>query len=136
MNKIYIAGASVEREVVKQYIERARALGYEITLDWTESVEACAKRGIRDTDLSRTERAEFAAGDRDAVFAADVVWLIVPKDPKSSIGCWVEFGMAIAWVDSLVITSGVDASIFCELANHQFPTHEAAFAFLTRRIGK
>lgn len=126
---IYIAGASRELDLVSSYIDKVEASRHRINLDWTAAIRENMAKGLTDKDMSREDRKKHAEMDRDAVFHADCVWLMVPEDPKSSIGCWVEFGMAVA-SGATVIVSGKNASIFCELADYIFETHDEALEWL------
>jgi len=143
-NKIYIAGGWDERvTVVRPYIDKALRAGFTITLDWT------LEEGIKDADrgdslLVSEVRLRAAQMDSRAINRADIFWLLAPSY-KGSSGSWWELGYAMA----LAANSGVEGklgghrkdiivsgpnwkrSIFTELIQNRFDTHEEAFTFLT-----
>lgn len=108
--RIYVAGASSQLYRAKAAIKLVRQLGYEVTVDWPESIEAY---GILSDYKARLGS---ATEDWDGVRAADVVWFLAPEDNYPSTGAWVELGMAIQ-AGKRVIASGacVDACIFTSL---------------------
>jgi hypothetical protein len=121
--RVYIAGGSSERlAVARPLIERAKELGVDVTADWT-----------RDPgwDLGRTptldELRESARRDIAAIEAADVVWLVVPR--QKSEGASAEVGYALALRKRLVVSGEVGArNIFALLARPEdrFASHEEA----------
>lgn len=126
--RIYIAGAFVEREYVSKMMRAVEALGYHLTLDWTASAESVA--GMSDRDLPRETARRFADGDLNALTSSDIVWLIVPSGSYGK-GAWVELGAALMSPRCQVIASGdIRTSIFVELVDRQFATHEEALHWL------
>jgi len=127
--RIYIAGASKEMDLISSYMRKVESLGHTISLDWTVPIRENIALGKTDADLTKEDRKRHANADMFAVGDADLVWLLVPAEPKSSLGCWIEFGLAVAF-GCHVIVSGPNASIFCELADHLFATHDEALEWL------
>jgi hypothetical protein len=142
--KIYIAGAWVEQhERARPMMAAVRALGHEITVDWTGDAEANAKiLGVdglpitSDAQLPRDERIVRARGNLTGIIKADLLWLLAP-DVKAC-GNWVELGMALMRRDwglddrITVIVSGPKRgrTVFTELADHLFETDAAALEWL------
>lgn len=134
--KIYLSGASheTERAMIRGFRDKLLAAGHTLTHDWIPSVDHYAAIGKTDRDLTAEERHRFALSDVKGVLEADVVWLLVPKEPKSSIGCWVELGVVLAlreiqptvYRPPVIVSGNCRASIFCDLASELYETHELA----------
>lgn len=91
--KIYVAGSSRDLTrctLVIQAIQRMP--NAEITLDWTESIRQFG--GDAQDNRTVRARAETAWADVDAVLAADVLVLLLPRVPTK--GAWAELGVALA----------------------------------------
>ena len=136
--RIYLAGASKEIALCEGYRDRLKAAGHEITEDWMVAIRGAV---AADSVLPKEERARCARMDLAGVSLADIFWLVVPEG--TSLGVWVELGYALAFKkqyrysgglgveEPLVVVSGPWRSIFQDLADRTFATHEEAFAFLT-----
>jgi hypothetical protein len=128
---IYLAGASKELDRCETLRDRLTAAGHRVTRNWMADVRANAHRP--DADIGKEERAAYARADLDGVAACGVFWLVTPELP--SLGAWVELGYALRRADEspylpLIIVSGPWRSIFGDLADFTFSTHEEALAYL------
>jgi hypothetical protein len=119
--RIYVAGGSSERMLVRSYIDRLIAIGHVVTHDWTRC-EGYERRPLEH------EFSEWAAADLRGVALADVLWLLAPEG--KSEGSHAELGAALI-LQKRVIVSGPKAKawgrIFTRLASGIYDTHEAAF---------
>jgi hypothetical protein len=126
--RIYVAGASKEIEIIEGFLARLRRAGYVITHDWTQDMREEALKGKTDVELTPEERARYAKLDLAGVESCEVFWLAVPAN--QSLGAWIELGFALALraqsgVSPVLMVSGPASSIFTDLADFRFPTHEA-----------
>ena len=128
MRTIYLAGASSEAELVGSYMRKIEDFGEEVAYDWTRLVLANLANGIKDTDLTNRQRRCIADDCVDSIREADQFWLLIPEDPKSSIGCWVELGLAIELDKHVTVSGDLSASPFLEHASEMFTTHDRALA--------
>lgn len=126
--RVYVAGASKERELVGRYMRRLENAGHLVTFDWTRDMDARAAAGQKDADLSDAQRLEYATEDLLAIARADLFWMLVPTN--ASVGAWAELGYALAALKATVVSGDHRRSIFCAAANEHFATHEAAFAWI------
>ena len=129
--RIYVAGASTERERIARYMGALRDAGWTITEDWCASE---ASLGKSDADLDDETARRVAERDLDGIERADVFWLVAPSSP--SFGASTELGYAVARRGShdaptRIIISGPCPSIFARLADERFPSHVAALQALT-----
>ncbi len=132
--RIYVAGASTERERVARYMGALRDAGWEITEDWCASE---ASLGVEDGDLDEETARRVAMRDLDGVHRADVFWLVAPERP--SFGACTELGYAVCQrstspVGLRIIISGPCSSIFARLADRRYPTHLDALRALTEPV--
>ena len=125
--KIYLAGASDEAEMVRDYAARVVSLGHTITWSWWESVLDNKAAGIPDTSLSADDRKWHAVTDLKAIRRADVFWLLTPL--TGGAGCFVELGAALS-AGAIVVSSGPWRTVFTELCDHRFATHEDVLAWI------
>lgn len=135
MTAIYLAGASKEFERCETFRDRLIAAGHHVTRNWMADVRANAHRP--DGDIGKAERAAYARADLEGVAACNVFWLVTPELP--SLGAWVELGYALRRSDEaqfqpVIVVSGPWRSIFGDLADYSFATHEEAFEFLCGEI--
>lgn len=105
-------------------MQRLREMGHDITHDWTKSVIAHKAKGQSDDVLSRADRYRYAAEDLDGVARADVFWLRVPAN--LSLGAWIEMGYAIGLRKTIVVSGDHGRSIFTEIADMSYSTHNDA----------
>ena len=146
---IYIAGSSNELDRAELWIARAKAAGWAPTLDWTIPIR---EKGSGN-DLPFVEKRKYAKADRDAIFAADAFWFLVPREIMSFGAAW-EFGLAHSlrrfggslnepsdvYMEGVhahlnhVVLSGPKSGdhIFTTLADMAFPRDEDAFEYLLR----
>lgn len=131
--KVYIAGASAELDLIEFYRDRVVEVGHTISLDWAHEVRAHDGEG-NPRDMPHYERNRIARTDLvEGVEQAQVLWLLVPEKP--SIGCWVELGYALGIECSvgrltILISGDTSKSIFTAMADHLFPLHADALAWL------
>jgi hypothetical protein len=120
--------------MVRNYSDLLRAAGVAITHDWTAQVIPHAERGGTDRTLDPVERLDPALLDLAGVAGCDVFWLLMPARP--SFGAGVEFAHALRPGRArVVVVSGPHAlnSIFTELAQYVFHTHDEARVWIARR---
>lgn len=122
MNRIYVAGGSDERAIVREFIARLVARGWEVTHDWTTDPGY-------DAPPSTNAKRRAANLDEAGVRLADVVWIVVPSE--KSEGAAVEFGIARG-LRKRTVVSGPDCArcLFWLNADHVFESHEAAMMWL------
>jgi hypothetical protein len=126
--RFYLAGASAESEMVRDYAARVVAVGHSLTMRWWEPVLDRRAAGLTDATLTLDERLAYSRADIRAVRGADVFWLLVPERP--STGAWCELGIALS-AGALVVVSGAwERCVFTADADHRFETHEEALAWL------
>lgn len=90
MTRVYIAGASSERERCARVIAAVRAAGYTVTHDWPAAIGNGPAN-----ELSREDAACAAHDCMRGIMLAGVLVLLVPRDGATSVGCWVELGAAL-----------------------------------------
>jgi len=124
--RVYVAGSGNELPRVRAWLAALRDVGIEITLDWTDAIEANRVAG-GDASLSPEVREHHAREDFDAVLHADIVWYLAPV--TVSRGAYIELGYALGR-HKLVCASGlaVHRSIFTSLASRVFEADAEAFA--------
>jgi hypothetical protein len=131
MISVYVAGASREAKQVEHFMIRLRENGVEVSHDWITLMKLAT---VHERHLTPTARKRAAELDAQAVRCSDIVWLQIPDE--ATIGAWVEFGIVLGDIlrHALVIVSGDwRRTIFTELADFKFDTHEQAFAFVCGR---
>ena len=132
--KIYIAGASAEIDVIEKFMGRLRAVGHEITHDWTKDVRAAGSASPNDSFI----RLSAAEKDRHGVIVSQVTWIVQPSDASSSTGAWVELGIALGLqkvreaAPMIVVSGSSQKCIFSDLADSRFDSHEDALAFIEK----
>lgn len=92
--RIYVAAASKEIERAERMIERLRAAGHTITVDWPAAIRAMA--GVANEGLTHELRKEAADADYRGVATAERVVILVPENPVVTQGAWWEGGIADA----------------------------------------
>lgn len=138
MNKIYVAGGFRERTtIVKPYVERLQQAGWEITENWAVRDQDFSYGG--DQNVPTATRIAAASANFAGVFSADILWLICPGY-SGARGSWAEMGIALGLRSFnhaiKIVVSGPEwrYSVFTELADHKFDTHEEAFSWLVRQV--
>ena len=124
--RVYVAGASAEKELCAGYMRRLRDEGIGVTFDWTGGTVG------DDALLTPRERAVAAANDLEGVRNADWFWLIVPAKENPSRGCWFESGVAHGMDVPMIASGDVSCSIFLS-AFILRETHEEGFEFLVEQ---
>jgi hypothetical protein len=133
--KVYVASSYVNRVQVSDYMDRLRALGATITVDWTKPRETATP----ELDLPLVEQGDIAVTALAGVTACDVFWLIAPGD--GGCGCFIEFGSALTTrtfhaPKRVVIGSGPRRTVFATLADQWFDTHEDAYDLIATLQGE
>lgn len=139
--KIYIAGASVEIDLIESLIARVRKTGHEITFDWTVKVREVGTASPDNPSVRRSA----ADADRKGVADSELTWIVQPEN--QSTGAWVELGIALGLklarprtdvlVPPMLLVSGASTRcIFSDLADFRFQTHDEAFAFIDEKMPK
>lgn len=113
ITSVYIAGASKEIDAL---CDLAVSLNShprcDVLDDWMHAVQSANAAGIADHEFTVAKQREFARRDLELVRAADVFWLVVPKE-RGSVGAWIELGHALAHRHLHVVISGdLSRSIF------------------------
>jgi hypothetical protein len=117
--EIYVAASSKEVERAKFVMNKLRELGHEITHDWTVEVEK-----YKDTIPSDEILLKCAENDYQGVTTCDYLVLLSPKDQNSTIGAWVELGIALGLSTDILISGNADKCIFAHLANELYENDE------------
>ena len=126
---VYVMGASRELERAKKAMALVNESDLvELALDWTADFQ---KESTPDVELGVEEQREYATRDFNAVFKAEICWLLIPVPTKPSNGAWVEYGIAVA-SNKFIVASGrrSDWSLFTSLAEGRFESDAAAFEAL------
>ena len=127
MQTIYLSGASAELSLCEQWRDELILSGFILTLDWMRKIRNI---GIADTHLDAEEQRHIARMDLQGVQDSEIFWLILPET-SHTFGAWVELGYALGLQDRpSIVISGRWRSIFDQLADHRFVTHEDAFTFI------
>jgi hypothetical protein len=124
--RVYVAGSGLELVRVRAWLKALRDIGVEITVDWTDGIEASIAKG-GDAMLTDEERVHRATNDlTDGIDRADIVWFLAPV--TASRGAYIELGYALA-KHKLVCASGlaVKRTIFTSLAQRVFEADADAF---------
>jgi hypothetical protein len=91
---LFVAGSSKELPRVRAFMAKARALGVDVTYDWTVP---CLELGANPPDTSIREAAV------DALYAAirnsEAFVLLGPMPGHHTIGAWVELAWAAEYLD-------------------------------------
>lgn len=139
MLRVYVATAFPNKAQAQFYMGRLRAIGIEITHDWTTAEQPL--RG--ETTMPPAEQQAHAIADTRGVMTADVVWIIAPE--TGGTGCWFEMGVAaglqLAYLAAPatapspphIFVSGPARTIFTSLFTH-FDTHDQALARLVEEV--
>lgn len=130
MLSVYVATASAEWRVAREWTDRLLRAGVAIPNDWTKNVERRALKGTRDLDLPVEDQLGFVRLAVKAIQQVDVFWFLAPE--RESFGCWVELGYAMGHFRNIV-ASGPYKSSFQLIADRSSRTHEEAFEWITRR---
>jgi nucleoside 2-deoxyribosyltransferase len=132
--RIYVAGSSRELGRAEGVIGALRAMGHDITHDWTIEVAFSRSRGQTDATYSEEFRRRTAWEDVKGVLRADVVVVLIPSLDRPSRGAWVELGIALdaAHKPFTICVGDYSQSIFCALADRRALKDEDVIAALSR----
>jgi hypothetical protein len=129
--RIFISASYTEKLVAREYMRAVESLGYYVTRDWTRHEYACTDRELP-PELAKRHANEDLTG----VQACNIFWMLVPTPPATSKGAWLELGAALAIPHCRVIVSGdLRASIFLQLVDKGFETHDEALVWLKEVAG-
>lgn len=148
--KIYVAGASREKDLCKGYMKRLREAGFDVVSTWPEAIEG--EGGKTDAELSIDDKIKYAHQDLAQLESADLFWLITPRHEHPTKGAWIELGFALSYMPPrfIVVSGDTRACIFATLAGirreppsapdapfvvDSVPYHEAAFQDIVRKWG-
>lgn len=109
--KAYVAGRFSDHETVRQAQRMLRAVGYEITFDWTRG-------GLADGVASPALARELAEKERMGVVRANLFVLLWKHDDsfeRVPIGKLIEFGIATATNTRIIVVGDPPESIFWHL---------------------
>ena len=129
---VYVAGASSERATrARPVMEALKRAGYDVTHDWTESVDMHGANNEHGT-LTPAQLERCALEDYRGVRYADYFVLLAPS--AASTGAWAELGMAIAFGCTVLIAGNCDHCIFSWMLpqSSKFATDEELVTFMTR----
>jgi hypothetical protein len=131
-SRIYLAARYSRRQELLDYALELQERGYEITSTWIDGHHE-TRPGI-DDDATDVERATWAAEDVSDVRRAD--WLVsFTEQERGRGGRHVEFGMALAWGQRLVLIGANREHVFhCLPDVLQFDTWVAFLAWLPARL--
>jgi|SRR5277367_1191356 len=141
--RIYVAGASAQIELIEHYMKALRAADWTITFDWTVPVREVGDASPDDPAIRRSA----ALADLNGVGTAGVLWLVQPDPTSTSTGSWVELGAALTRRELARLHSGIETvsvlasgsskkCIFSDLADYRFQSHDDAFEFITKDLGR
>ena len=127
---IYVSAASAEIERAESAMAHLRAVGFEITHDWTVVMREAFRREPID--------AEKAAHDDlwNGIEPCDALIGLLPKAPSK--GFWLEVGFAIGIQDgphTILVGDPADACIWGGEVGAIVPDLEAAIRVLRERYG-
>jgi hypothetical protein len=131
--KVYVAGASAERDLIASYMGRLRHAGIEVVHNWPAIIDRVGT--AQDGTTSEEDRRRYASEDLQMALEANAFWLLIPQ-ATPTIGAWVELGFVMAvWSPvrrkkRIVISGAYHRSIFTSLADKCYSTHDDALAFL------
>ena len=124
--KLYLCGGSSELDLVSEHMGLLRAMGHEITHDWTATIRAVGDANPR--NARHKKRLGWSAEDLDGIDRADLVWAMLPA--KASFGCAFESGFAIGSGKTVIMSGDWRASIFSAQASARFNEHAHAIEWL------
>ena len=132
MQTIYLSGASSQLALCESYRNDLLEQGWTITRDWMQVIR---DKGGADAVLPVRDQRHCACADLEAVREAQVFWLLLPTPPLRTTGAWVELGFALGLDPRhnkrpFIMISGAWCSIFDQLADERFSTHNEALAFI------
>lgn len=131
ITKVYLAGASAEIERARANAQRLRDADIHVMSTW---VDVIGKAGAANPHNATPEQlTKWTLRDLEEVREADVLWLQLPALTVSTVGAWIELGVAYA-ENKVVLMSGPHRPIFTPvLAYRHFDTDDEAFAWLKAR---
>lgn len=126
----YVASASEQYALVEHFVDRLREAGVEVTFEWTPDVRAAGFKP--DAELSSVHRRYIARMDACGVREAELTWVLTPSLKEHGCGMWVEMGIALALGRRVVVSGPLSKrTVFSELAEAVFASHEEAFDYIT-----
>lgn len=127
MPNLYVAGSSKELERASAAIDMARAMGWNVTVDWPAIIRD-AGAAVPD---NWTQCEAVAADDMEGVRNADALWFLNPD--HCSTGAWTELGMALAYEIPIVCSGrGQFPCVFLAAVPDRHTTDLAGAAALLR----
>lgn len=135
--RVYVAGASAERDRVRGAMDYITAEGGVVTHDWLAEIEAA---GSSSAGLTREQRRRAAAANIEAIRQSDVLWLLAPAGRSDAL---VELGIALGVrhdrIDPepmRIVVSGPASrlSVFAALADLETPSDVLAGRWALRGV--
>lgn len=123
-----MAGSSDELDRVSGMMERLRALGFEITLDWPSIIRGVGNANPR--TATRQQRAAWALQDLEGVESSHAVLMLSPERGHAR-GAFYELAHANACgITTIVAGRTHTCSIFSALATVEVDSDEAGIGIL------
>lgn len=131
--KVYVAGSSAERhERSIPVIAALKAVGIEITHDWTIDMQQFSNAASSDENVPDEVRLRCANDDFNAIRQAHFVLFLSP-DQRGSSGAWSEFGFACGMCVPIVVTgTHRKRTIFTSKADVLFETDQEGIDYLVQ----
>lgn len=127
IERVYVAGASSEIIRCERFIARVRAVGIDISYDWTV--------GARNAPVGPEDLDDFLAPlCLSGVAASDAVVLLAPLPGHSTVGAWAEMGAGFGLRKPVVLVSPESIHFGCMA--HRVDTKRAALDLLRERAPK
>lgn len=129
--RVYIAGASSEVTRARAARTQLEAGGLTVTSTWPDVIEQVGQNNPRDASIS--DLARWALTDLAELHAADALWLLLPFGQTTTVGAWIELGVAFE-ARKAIIMSGPHRPIFTPvLADHHFELDHDAGRLLVEK---
>ena len=128
ITKVYLAGASAEIERARGWATKLRDADIMLTSTWVDVIGRVG--AANPATASREQLTKWVLRDIAEVREANVLWLLLPAKEVSTVGAWIELG--IATNDSThIVMSGPHRPIFTPvLANAHFDDDQSAFDYI------
>jgi len=129
VEKVYVAGSSLELDRAERMIAALERAGIVVTSTWTIAVRDAGTGNP--ANATREQRAQWTITDLAQVRAAELFLFLVPPRDVATRGAWTEAGYALAKNKVCVFAGDTKQSIFSALA-YEYETDAAALALILR----
>lgn len=127
---VYVAGTSADLFRAEAAIGALERAGVRVTSTWPIVVRD--RDGIANPrDATILDRARISARCLREVTEADLLWLLVPREPVTTRGAWTELGYALARGLTVILSGDTRQSVFSALG-YEYATDEEALALILR----